>query len=156
MMKHFVYTALLLLGSTALRAGEFDFSFSGTGGVSASGELTTTGSGGEYTITGITGTQNGAALSDGGGGLTFLGSNLLIATITFDLPGNSGELVSYIPGLEALEFGSVFSVLSDVSITPVGSVSGVPEPATLLLLLTMGLGVWVFARRLPSKNTTSR
>lgn len=152
MIKQLLCAVVFLVGSSALRAGTFDFSFAGTGGVSASGVLTTTGSGGIYTITGITGTQNGYTISDGSGILTEAGSSFAV-TLDFDLPGSQAESVtgavagSVGTGAEA---GSKTAILTSFSIS---SVSGVPESATLLLLLTMGLGVWVLVRKLPSQNT---
>jgi hypothetical protein len=147
-IKQLLCAVVFLVGSSALRAGTFDFSFAGTGGVSASGVLTTTGSGGIYTITGITGTQNGYTISDGSGILTEAGSSFAVI-LDFDLPGSQAESVTGAVGTGA-EVGSKTAILTSFSIS---SVSGVPESATLLLLLTMGLGVWVLVRKLPSQNT---
>jgi hypothetical protein len=149
LIKHLAFAAMLLLGSSALQAATFDFSFAGPG-VSASGVLNATAEGGgNYDVTSISGTQGLKTLSDGGGSsFTLAGSSLFYATLNFDLPSHGSESVSDVWGFV---WGNGLALNVDhLSIT---SVSSVPEPAVLLLLLTMGLGVWLFGRKVLSKNT---
>ena len=71
-----LFTTALLWGATALRADTFSFSYSGNwfGNVAnASGTITATATlPGIYTITGLTGTLNGVAVSLAGTGFTFI------------------------------------------------------------------------------------
>src|SRR5579863_3237687 len=67
--KHLLCTAVFLLGTTALRAELFNFSYSGgTGGsaVSFTGTLSATevGTGVNYNVTDVAGTRNGTAFDD--------------------------------------------------------------------------------------------
>jgi hypothetical protein len=149
LIKHLAFIAMLLLGANALSAASFDFSFSGSG-VSASGVLTATSVGlGTYDVTGVTGTQGSKTLSDGGGSsFTLAGSSVFLATLNFDLPSHGSESVGDFFGIVS---GS--GLASNVDYLSITSVSSVPEPAVLLLLLTMGLGVWLFGRKVLSKST---
>ena len=66
-MNKFVFAALLLVSfasCSVAKAASFNFTFSGSG-LNASGTLTTTNTpvGGFYTVTGLSGTQNGFAMS---------------------------------------------------------------------------------------------
>ena len=64
MLKHLLCTAVLICGAMALRADVFSFSYAGAG-VSASLTLTANSIGsGAYTVTGITGTRNGKAITN--------------------------------------------------------------------------------------------
>jgi hypothetical protein len=148
LIKYLTFTAMLLLGANALSAASFDFSFSGPG-VTATGELTATLSGGTYHVSSITGTQNGATISGGSGSsFTLLGSSFSNASLQFTVP-NGSEIVRSTIGLWEIGAGpgGVTSLITHSSVT------AVPEPAVLLLLLTMGLGVWLFGRKVLSKST---
>lgn len=152
MLGRFLCTAVLLFSATALRADVFSFSYSGTwfgNTVNASGTITATAViPGIYTITSINGTQNGASMS-------------LVGTNTFIYSGGSGVgsfgfLMNGMSGhQDSLTFSGNSYTETGYSGTNIGSnfkMSTVPEAATLSLLCAMGLGVWVFARKLPSKK----
>jgi phosphate/sulfate permease len=76
------------------------------------------------------------------------GSSVFLATLNFDLPSHGSESVGDFFGIVS---GS--GLASNVDYLSITSVSSVPEPAVLLLLLTMGLGVWLFGRKVLSKST---
>lgn len=159
MIKQLVCATVLLLGATVLRADVFSFSYSGMG-VSLTGTVTATETlPGMYTVTDIVGTRTGSghtwAISDLPGG-SFLYSDSWGSMGTF-LLGLSG----FSSGTDTLQFLGGLSVESGSAGASIGSFYlgssvPVPEPATLLLLCTMGLGVWVLARKLPAKQTSSR
>jgi len=149
-MGKLLYTVALLLSATALRADVFSFSYSGTGllgTVSANGVITASGgSGGNYTITSITGTETGAfagtmsvdplenVLNYNGssGSFEFLIDGLIPVAIAFS--GGSFTLD------DPIEWGSNFKMVT------------APEAGTLSLLVMFGVGVWVLARKLPLKK----
>ena len=147
-----VCTAFLLWSATALRADVFDFSFSGTffgNTVSSVGTVTAT----EvvpaiYTITSISGTQNGVSFSMTGSGNTLVYSGGS-GTGTFDLMIRGvGEDVLTFAGNTYTETGATG--------TNIGSSfrmgSSVPEGSTVSLLLAMGLGAWMLSRKFPSRK----
>jgi len=142
--------AALLLSATGLRADVFSFSYSGTGllgSVSASGEITASGgSGGNYTITNITGTETGA----------FAGSMSVDPFETvLSYNGSSGSFEFLIDGLipVAIAFsGGSFTLDDPIEWGSNFQMVGAPEAGTLSLLVTIGLGVWVLARKLPLKK----
>jgi len=148
-IKRLLCTGVLLLSATALRADVFSFSYAGVG-VQAAGTLTATLGFLGYNVTNIYGTRNGTAFdaspigaglftyspSSYSGSIAFsLGSLGLLNTVTF----SNGDFAEV--GLTGVKTGTNFSI------------SRVPELATMLLLFTMGLGVWVLARKLPYRNT---
>jgi hypothetical protein len=169
-MRHLACLAVLLFGGSALQASVFSFSYSGTElvsgtHVSASGTLTATATtGGLYQVTGITGTRVVGSTDEtitGGSSLGLLyssGSGLGLdpgsaGILTFGLSGITGtDTLEYISGLgyeETLLAGLSSSTANLTSFT----ITAMPEPATLLLFLSAGLGVWVLARKLPSRKT---
>lgn len=139
--------AFLLLGASALRADVFNFSFSGNT-VSASGTVTATDVvPGVYTITSISGTQNGVSFSMTGSGNTLV-YNGGSATGTFDL------MIKGV-GMDVLSFAG--NTYSETGATGANSgtnfrMASVPEASTASLLLAMGLGVWILARKFPSRK----
>ena len=153
MIKNLLCTAVLLFGATALRADVFSFSYAGTttllGSVSATGTVIATASlGGLYTISDIYGTRNGVSISAptiNMGTFTY-GGSLIAGTFNF-LVNKQSDAVAFLGGGYA-EAGLNPLTVSAGKI----SISSVPEAATLSLLFTMGLGVWLLARKLPSKK----
>jgi len=156
-------TTVLLFGATALRADVFSFSYAGAS-VSASGTLTATALGlGAYTVTNITGIRNTTSFNTGATGLFYYPTSNPLA---------SGGLIAFNPGLSGLagllgvtvSYASILgsgyyqetSGITSTRLTSFSITSSVPEASTLLLLCMMGLGVWILARKLPSKETLSR
>jgi hypothetical protein len=145
-----VRIAFLLWSATALRADVFDFSFSGTysgNTVSTTGTVTATDVvPGIYTITSISGIQNGVSFSMTGSGNTLIYSSGS-ATGTFDL------MIKGV-GADVLTFAGNTYTETGVTGTNIGSnfTMGVPEASTASLLLAMGLGVWMLARKFPSRK----
>ena len=149
MIKRLLCTGVLLLSATALRADVFNFSYGGPSG--ASGTLiTSTLPLGGHRITDLWGTRNGIAISEWslGNSFTYVSPSIFGGAFSFNVNGKKGT-VSFASsiytetGVQALpKIGSNFSLTRSV-----------PEPTTMLLLFTMGLGVWVLARKLPSRNT---
>jgi hypothetical protein len=149
--------AMLLWGATALRASQFDFSYSGTGipgAVTASGVITATEElPGIYEITGLTGTQNGKTISLDGTGSTFIYSGssgtgtleFLVAGLGADSVAFAGSIFSE-SGVTGADTGSNFT-LSDPPLAA-------PEPPSLSLLL-IGLGGLLFARILLQRSKAS-
>jgi hypothetical protein len=140
--------AFLFLSATALRADVFNFSFSGNT-VSTSGTVTATDVvPGVYKITNISGTQNGVSFSMTGSGNTLV-YNGGSATGTFDL------MITGV-GMDVLSFAG--NTYSETGATGANSgtnfrmASSVPEASTASLLLAMGLGVWILARKFPSRK----
>jgi hypothetical protein len=152
------------MGATALRADVFSFSYSGVsalGNVTESATLMATATGilGSYTVTGI---LNGTR-AVGGNSVNFNSSSLMAGSFTYGLPILSplGSLKLSLAGLgtDTLSFSSLggtesFGLLSLKNSAGSFTMSraSVPEAATLSLLLTMGLGVWVLARKMPAKK----
>jgi PEP-CTERM motif-containing protein len=155
-----VCAAVLLFGATASRADQFSFSYSGAG-VTASGTLTATAVGlGIYDVTDISGTRNGTAISDSlAGGVFNYGSSTPLLTLTYDFNVNS-ILGIPVPTLDTVSYANGSYQEQTVGLTGTTTtklsnfyIGHVPEPSTLLLLFTMGLGFWVLARKLPAKKT---
>jgi len=158
MIKRLVCVAALLWSATIVRADVFSYSYTGLGtgfgdplqSVTGSGEITATADGaGLYLITAISGTQNGTSV--------FLSP----VDNVFAFNGSSGSFDFLLKGSTyALNFGG--GLYSDGFVFPAAASSGfiqistvtsaVPEAATISLLLTMGLGIWVFGRKLPLKR----
>jgi hypothetical protein len=160
---------ILLFGGMCLRADVFSFSYSGvsislsgTQSVSAFGTLTANAlGGGLYQVTGITGTRDGTAITDPSGDLGLLytssGGQLGLdpgsaGIIAFDLAGMVGtDTVEYLSGVgyeETLLDLSNPLASSTAHLTSFNIVA-VPEGSTLQILLALGLGVWILARKLP-------
>lgn len=156
MLKTLIACGALFLSSTALRADVFAYSYTGTtvGNhiVTGAGDITATADGaGFYTITGLSGTQNNIDTSLTAGLNFFYDGSVSFGTFDFLLQGNPN-------GFYALGFSNgSYSVAYD-AIVPVStgtfSISKVPEAATLTLLLSMGLGIWGLARKLPLRSRT--
>jgi hypothetical protein len=160
LIKKLLCTAVFLLSATALRADVFSFSYAGTffgNTASTTGTVTATaGSGGGYTITDLSGTRNGISISDPStekGSFTLIGSSAF-GSFNFLLNGSSSRIDNVLfaggvyteSGTTGLNIGNTFSI------SRVSDTSHVPETATLSLVFTMGLGVWVLARKLPKKT----
>lgn len=151
LVKKLLCTAVLLFGATALRADVFSFSYSGTtlfGSTSVTGTVIATALlPNTYTITDLYGTRKGVSVSDPGtllnGSFIYSGSSSS-GLFTFLSPSSS-YTVAFNGGAyteNVIIGGNNFTI------------SRVPEVATLSLLFTMGLGVWLLARKLPSNNKT--
>jgi hypothetical protein len=156
-LKTLIACGTLFLSSAALRADVFAYSYTGTTAgnhiVSGAGDITATadGSGGFYTITALSGTQNNIDTSLTAGLNFFYDGSVSFGTFDFLLQNNPN-------GFYALGFSNgSYSVAYD-AIVPVSTgtftISKVPEAATLTLLLSMGMGVWLLARKLPLKSRT--
>ncbi|MBZ5623341.1 MAG: PEP-CTERM sorting domain-containing protein [Acidobacteriia bacterium] len=169
MIKQLLCATVFLLGATALRADVFSFTYTGT--ISLLGTTTTVSETGTltanalsaltpdlYTITNISGTR------------TSTSGKTTDAWTIFDPPGagffiysspssNSGtiyfSLRGYSSNTDTVTFGSGTGTEIGPNLVTSGTfkITRVPEPAVLLLLLTMGLGVWVLARKLPSNKS---
>ena len=155
MIKFMLCAAVVLVGCAAARADTFSFSYSSSGGlggtVNASGTLTATEfMPGAYQVTSITGTRNGDTIvPPGGGGIFYWGPNVsgsifftlglsgLLDSVTFN---NGGYIES---GGTGIYSAGGFSISAG---------SSMPEPATLAIFLTMGLGALVLSRKLPSNR----
>lgn len=155
----------LCAGLTTLRADTFNFSYMGPG-ITASGTLTAVADGGgKYTVTGITGTRNGATITGlvpaGSDGILvwddflFLGGGNLVdsAGLAFDVQGVTGPVnVCYgnVPTTATCVFNNVVSYY-DITETAAGgftpvaltnfTVSPVPEPSMIFGPLMLGLAV---------------
>jgi hypothetical protein len=157
MTGHLLGAALLLLSVNSLSADVFSFSYSGPGGISASGKITATPTGGGvYSMTGITGTRDGVQMSYSpvGTGTFFYGGSAAssLGAIAFSLNSIfSFDTVSFAGGSyheTVAGFQNSSTTLSTLSLTRL------PEPSTILLLLTMGLGVFAVGRKLPGNKTS--
>jgi hypothetical protein len=139
----------LLMGTTALQADVFSFSYSGSG-VSVNGTITAASlTPGVYTISDISGIRNGKAFDDsplGGGSFTYGGPLSSSGTMMFTVGLIGLDTVTF-SGRTYAEAG-----LAGASTGNNFSISQVPEPATLSLLLAMGSGIWILARKLPSRK----
>jgi hypothetical protein len=153
-----VCAAVLLLSSTVLRATVFDFSYSGPlifDTVSVTGIINATATGGgNYNITTLSGQRNGVSISDAS--LTNKGSfnaDFEIGSFGFLVQGHGVDTVTlYGLGLFS-ESGGIPSPTAGFNFSIVDPPPpSAPEAATLSLLFTMGLGVWVLARKLPAKK----
>lgn len=155
MKGNVVWIAFLLFGATALQADVFSFSYSGVGllggTVSGNGTVTATQAlPGIYTITSISGTQNGVSFSMTGTGNTLVFSGGT-GTGAFDLlvKGVGTEILSFAGSVYG-EAGPVISNGTNFKIA-----GSVPEVSTISLLFTMGLGVWIVSRKLSSRKRTT-
>lgn len=154
MVKLIWCTAAIFLGSAALHADVFSFSYGGSG-VSVTGTLTATITPlGVYTVTDIGGTRNGVAFDDsptGGGLFTYGGPLGSSGSIAFSIgPLGLPDTVTFTNGSYA-EVG-----LAGISSGKNFSITRVPEPAVLSALFAMGLGFWALSRKLPSRKTSAR
>jgi hypothetical protein len=162
-MRYQLCLCMLLLGSPVLRASQFSFSYSGVADpllgspyqVTASGTLTAQSVGnGVYDVTNISGTRNGVTIVDSGIG------NLGILYMTNGVLGlgNSGFLEFGLGHGATDTVAYTGSVLEEVLVSTSPSVATiskfsvtVPEPSTVLIFLTLGLVVWAFGRKLPTR-----
>jgi hypothetical protein len=155
MIKRVVCAAALLWSATIVRADVFSYSYSGLGtglgdllqSVSGNGQITATADGGGvYTITALSGTQNGKSVSLSSDKVfAFNGSS--VGTFDF-LLGGSTYVLAFIGG----GYGDGIGPAASVGTFNISTATTVPEAATISLLLTMGLGIWVFGRKLPLKR----
>ena len=149
--KLLVCVAALLSCATVSQAATFSFSYSGIGipsSVTASGTITATQiMPGIYQITNLTGTQNGYAMTLGSGTTFVYSGSSSTGTLNFKAQGGT-DIVSFAgpifseTGAIGMDTGSNFKLTA----TPV------PEAASLLILISAGLGVCFFGRKLPSKR----
>jgi hypothetical protein len=165
MNKSLLCATVLLLSGTAMQAASFTFSYSGAG-VSASGTLTATlVSGNLYSVTSVTGTHTattgatGTRTISGGGGVFYYNGNPLLNAggIAFNLSGLVGlDTVAYIGGLYQEAVVGLVGLTAVASTTSLNSfqisAAGVPEPSAVALLLAMGTGVFLLARKLPART----
>jgi hypothetical protein len=149
------FAVLALMGGTTLQADVFSFSYSG-GGITTSGQMTASVTVGNiYSITNVVGTRNGVSISDpaAGNGTFIFGGNGSLSTGAFNFLLNGlktqSDLISFAKGVYAEAGWTGASVGSNFT---VGRMS-VPEPEAWLLLLAMGLGVWLMARKLQPRRT---
>jgi len=113
--------------------------------VTGSGEITATADGGGfYTITALSGTQNGTNTSLASGLNFFFDGSSSWGTFDFLLKGSN-----YALGFAGGDYADVGGPAASAGTF---TISTVPEAATVSLLLTMGLGVWLFGRKLPLKR----
>jgi len=157
--KQLLCVGVLMLTATALRADVFYFSYSGPG-VSASGTVSAkkAGNSGLYTITDIDGSRNGETIGMGNG-VFYDGSSL-------NPPLNAGGMSFTVKGVFGLAnvtyVGGVYKEIfvgkngGTTTLNSFGIGSSVPEPSVLLLVFTMGLAIWVLARKMPLKKSPTR
>ncbi|MEI9976863.1 MAG: hypothetical protein WDO73_35335 [Ignavibacteriota bacterium] len=147
-MKNLILSCVLLFGVTALRADVFSFSYTGTTllnkTVTAAGSITADADGGGfYTITDLSGIQNGVTMNLFDPGINFFYDGVTtFGTFDFLLAGlNTPDILTFA--------GSSYSVVGPAPISAGKDfqISKVPETATLSLLFSMGLGVWLVARK---------
>jgi hypothetical protein len=133
--------ATLLMGCSALRAEMFTFSYTGVNGT-----ISATNIGGMYWVTDVSGIRKGVAFDAsplGGGSFSYNGSSGF-GTIMFSV----GSGFFSLPDVVTFNGGSYTDALGGSGTTGFSLVRGVPEPSAILLLLTMGIGVWALLRKL--------
>jgi hypothetical protein len=133
--------ASLLLSASALRADTFNFTYTGvTGTVTAT--LVNPLTPGIYNITNVRGIDNNVSFN----------SSLPGGTLTYNASGSTGVMMFVVGGaLDTVTFanGTYVDSLSGTASTRGFSLTpAVAEPTAILLLLIMGLGVWLLARKL--------
>jgi hypothetical protein len=154
----FTVVALGLFYAPAAKADTFTFTFSG-GGNTASGVFTTGNAGSPYTVTGITGTVDGSAITvlssyagsdqllyfpaTGGfyadfAGISFATANGVDYNIT-NYPSASGNFIN----ISTLDPGGSGAFVAPITM----SVTATPEPITLLLFGTGLMGIGGMVRR---------
>ena len=157
MTKLFLYTAVLLSVVTVAQADVFTFSYSGSG-LSASGTVNAAAiGGGEYSITGlVSGSRDGQTITSAAGDFYYTGSPSIFSNAELTL-GVNGLIFDLVVdnALDASELAvSNKGTTTDTTLTSFSiNRASVPEPSALLLLATMGLGVWLLARKLHLKKT---
>jgi len=156
--KLFLFTAVLLAGATVAQADVFTFSYSGSG-LSASGTVTATALGlGEYSITGlVSGSRDGQAITSASGDFSYTtGSPSILSNAELSL-GVNGLIFDLVVdnALVASEVALANNgKTTDTTLTSFSiNKASVPEPSALLILATMGFGVWLLARKLQIKKT---
>lgn len=144
-----------MAGGAAQAAKVFDFSYSGAG-VSGSGVITTGDAGSPFTITAISGTANGEAIT---GLSTYAGADNLLYFPTEPFVDFSGIAFSTATKDWGLGYtGSAYGIVNSVDnpggsccgVTPLAfSVTAAPEPATwaMMMLGFGGLGASLRSRR---------
>jgi hypothetical protein len=146
---------------TSAGAGVFDFSFAGAG-QTGSGVFTTTTTGtvGEYLITGVTGTTDGSAIASLFPAFTYPtllggGDNDLYFPATVNSPNSSAGYIDIFGLSYALANGKDINLYygqgqtGDPEVYNLLTGTVAPEPPSLLLLATGGLGLagFVLSRR---------
>lgn len=153
---------LLGLGASAAKADTFSFTISG--GYSASGTLTTDPlSGGSYLITGISGSQDGDSITSLIPVNGFAANdNLLYPTPPLlDIPGFSFVAggVDYNVYYDGADFGGSATSYYETTVSGVlgsqvnFSVVPTPEPSTLLLFVVGLVALVLWRRRIPTLKT---
>ena len=148
--------AVVLLGSAALRADTFAFSYSG-GTVSANGTIAATQFIDQYglqayqvdSVTGVRhdGSATETIIPPGGGGIFYFGSSVLGGiSFTLQIPGLPMDYVTFANGgfsenLNGVIHAGSFSISRNM-----------PEPATLACFFAMGLAALVLARKVPANK----
>lgn len=151
----FTIVAFALVCLPAAKADTFDFSYTGSG-YSASGVFTTGNGGSPYTVTGITGTADGYAIT---GLSSYAGADqlLYVPPTNGSYADFSGISFANANGVDynIFNYGGTFLLVSTTD--PVGypqngvpvslSVTATPEPVSLILFGTGLAGIGGFVRR---------
>jgi hypothetical protein len=163
-MRYRLGFSILLLGASALHASQFNFSYSG-GTVNALGTLTATNmGGGVYQVTNISGTRDGTAIAEspiGNLGVLYTGTGGKLGlenggAMEFAVGSSELDTVEYLNGVYQETLVNDSSIVPKITTTTLSSFTvsavAVPEPSTLLILLTLGVAVWALGRKLPVRT----